>query len=196
MTMDKKPVILLFVIFLTIYYSASAAADMVLKKDKNSSEVILAEEGPVVQSVAGEEKKDHLSKDELSSDVRFRQYIEAVNEAVGYIEDGLYGEAVKKLKKSIILEPSLPYAYDNLANAYYHLHKYEEAMSMSKTSLKMDPNYASAYGNLGNIYYALGKYVEAKENYLKAKELFLKKGDAAGVARIEESLMQPFSKKS
>jgi tetratricopeptide (TPR) repeat protein len=154
---------------------------------------MLVEEGPIVDSGIGKEEKDHISKNELPSDQSFKDYIAVVNEAVRYLEGGLYEEAAEELKKAISLEPSMPYAYDNLANAYYHLRKYREAIAMAETALRMDPDYANAYGNLGNIYYALGKHKEARENYQKAKGLFQKKGDLEGVARVDKSLAQSFS---
>lgn len=187
-----KLIILLFSAFLIFCFSSSAEP-LVLKKDETTNETILTEEGPPSQDVAGEKGKDHISSHMLPGDLRFRQYISIVDEAVGNIQQGLYEQAVEKFKKAIILEPSMPYAYDNLSNAYYHLHKYEEAIAMSKNVLKMDPNYANAYGNLGSIYYAMGRYGEAKENYKKARELFQKEGDMKGVAKTDEYLGQSFS---
>lgn len=180
------------VIFLFVFLPSWAEAALVLKEDPITHKAALVEEGPSAEETAGKEGKDHVSEDVLPSDERFKQYTTAVDEAAGDMQQGLYEPAIEKLKEAIMLEPSMPYAYDNLANAYYHLRRYEEAIAMSKKALTVDPNYANAYGNLGSIYYALGKYQDAKENYEKARELFQKKGDARGVAKTDEYLAQSF----
>lgn len=168
-----------------------ACAELVLKKDKKTSEITITGEDTPKDSTAwvGE---DHIASTELPSDERFKKYIATVNEAVGYIQRASYKEAVSRLREAIALDNALPYAYDNLGNAYYHMHKYKKAMAMSKKALKIDPNYANAYGNLGSIYYALGKHKEAKRSYEKAKKLFIQQGDIEGVARTNESLIQSF----
>jgi len=189
--MAKKLFILQAAFLLTISYAVPASAELALEKDKKTNEVTITGEDPSKDDT-GWVGEDHISKNELPADERLKKYIADVNEAVGYIQRASYKEAVQKLRVAIALDPSLPYAYDNLGNAYYHLRKYKKAMAMSKKALRIDPTHANAYGNVGSIYYALGKHKEAKINYEKAKKLFLKKGDLEGIARTNESLAQSF----
>jgi len=188
--MNKKLIILLF--FLIIYSALSATAELVFKKDKATGKIAIVEEGEPAETVGGSVEKDYISIHQLPNDQRFGKYKTIVNESIKSMQEGQYEQAVEKLKAAIILEPDIPYAYDNLANAYYHLYKYEEAIMMSKAALKIDPQDANAYGNLGNIYYMLNKYQEAKINYQKAKELFQKNGDAEGVAKVDKALEKSF----
>ncbi|MDD4980943.1 MAG: tetratricopeptide repeat protein [Candidatus Omnitrophica bacterium] len=188
--MSNKSIILLSSAFLFFCFS-SFAEGLELKFDKDTKEPILVEEDKSGQLGVDKEKEDHITTEKMPGDQYLERYVSLVNEAVGYIGHGQYEQAIEKLKIAITLEPAMPYAYDNLANAYYHSHSYKEAIEMSENALKADPDYANAYGNLGNIYYALGKYQEAKENYQKARKLFQEKQDPAAIAKIDESLAKP-----
>ena len=136
-------------------------------------------------------EEDHISTESVSSDEHLKLYIKVSNEGLGLIQSGQYKEAAERLKEAIYIDPGMPQAYINLANAYYHMGKYEDSIEMSENALQIDPNNANSYGNLGNAYYGLGKYKKSKESYQKAKELFKKDKDLEGTQKTEKYLAQP-----
>lgn len=73
---------------------------------------------------------------------------------------GLYDQAIKNLKKAVVLKENAD-VYSNLALAYYRKKMYDEAIVSAKQALKIDPHHLNAWINLGNAYYMKGRKADA-----------------------------------
>lgn len=114
-----------------------------------------------------------------------------------YYQDGQYQEAVGAYNKSIELDPSETYAYENIAVAYRELKQYDDAMAASKKAVEVKPT-SFAYSTLASIYTAKKQYDDAIAAYKKAVELdpknisyyfllsncYVAKGDYAGAIAV------------
>ena len=107
--------------------------------------------------------------------------------------------AINEIKDFISTQPkmSLQEFADNVSPADYYFVQgnksyfagdYQQTISYYEKALQIDPNYADAYNSLGFIYAKLGQYQQARENYLKAKELFTSMGNYQAMQAIEERL--------
>ena len=182
----KTKILLLIIVFTPALLFADGFA---LKKDKTGNVRIVVEKGTPGQTSGYGSGDDATSHDALQSDSLDRKhYIEIVNEGVALVGKGQYEEAVKKYEEAVRIDPQLPYAYIDLANAYWHLKEYKKSIAMSSLALQINPNDGRTYSNLGNAYYGLGNHKEAKENYQKAKKLFQEAGDSENLKNVEKSL--------
>ena len=188
--MNRPIITILFLSFLIGISASELIFAATIKKDETGRIMIVGgDTGAPGQASVSKPGEDRLWKDVVQSDSQSRKnYVAIVNEGIKLAEQGQYTQAVSKYISAIAIEPSLSYAYLNLANAYWHLHRNEESIVMSKKALEIDPVDARIYENLGNAYYSSGKYKEAKESYRKAKELFEKNSDLDGIFRMNGCL--------
>ena len=166
------------------------AEGFALKKDKAGNVVIVADKTGAPGQVSGYKAGDDATyHDALPSDSLDRKhYIDIVNEGVALVERGQYKQAIEKYEEAVKIDSQLPYAYINLANAYWHLKEYKKSIAMSEIALQINPNEGRTYTNLGNAYYGLGQRKEAKNSYQKAKKLFQEAGDSENLKNVEKSL--------
>ncbi len=76
--------------------------------------------------------------------------------------------AITFLEKSISIEPSNPYPYNNLANILKDLGDNKKSKELLEEAINLSPRYAEAYNTLGTVFNELGKYKSAEKQYLKA----------------------------
>jgi DNA-binding SARP family transcriptional activator len=104
--------------------------------------------------------------------------VQHLPEAVGYFEQSL--EIYRELDFPDARGQAL--AANNLATAYFDLHRYAEALSAAQRSLTIQRQAGDRYlegimlGVLGGAYRELGRFPEAIEHLLQALEIFRKLG--------------------
>lgn len=91
-------------------------------------------------------------------------------------------------KKVIPLNPLDARGYGGLGAVNYKLGRYQQAVEYLEKAIQLEPAYPVAYQFLGQAFLALGKNNEARENFLKAKELFQNVGDTEHLKAVEEYL--------
>lgn len=89
----------------------------------------------------------------------------------GYIlgRMGKTDEAEKMYKKAIVVNPDIPYFYNNYAVMLRGAGKIDDAIAMHKLAIEKGSDY-SAYLYLGHCYTIKGEFPSARENYSKAYE--------------------------
>ncbi len=70
-------------------------------------------------------------------------------------------QAIWAFKQAILINPSYPEGYEQLACEYDDLQLYAEAIREYKKAIQVDPNYARVYFNLGVLYLELELYEES-----------------------------------
>jgi tetratricopeptide (TPR) repeat protein len=193
--------ILIFLSLTGMVYSLVLSRHIFAESDQIKQKLVINKNGDVSieNDTTGKEKlfiradpkNDTTSTCVLKNDDELtRLYVKLTNDGAAYTSEGRYEEAVSLLTKATIIKPSMPYAYINLSDTYYHMGKHAESVKASKSAIKLDSSNAASYSNLGNAYYALRLEAEAKESYQKAIELYRSQGNVAGVEKIEKRLEQ------
>jgi len=95
-----------------------------------------------------------------------------IGRGVTYAEQQKYNEAIKDFDKAIELNPDDAEAYGNRGIAYAKQQKYNEAIKDYDKAIKLNPDDAEAYGNRGIAYAELGEHERAREDMLRAGNLF------------------------
>jgi tetratricopeptide (TPR) repeat protein len=115
--------------------------------------------------------------------------------ALGYRELGaLYfslkqtDEAIKNYQKAIEINPKYARAYNELGYLYGTLNEDEKSLTYYSKAIELDPKEALVYHRIGFTYYALGRYSQARENLLKAIQLYKERKDSRFISAIEEYL--------
>jgi len=116
-------------------------------------------------------------------------YVDAYN-AMGYAYSilGKYEDSVNYYLKTLKIKEENLDALNGLGYAYASTGKYGNAINYFKKAIKINPEYAPAYSGLGILYYSLTQFLDAKENFIKARDLFKKNNDEQGVKAVEEYL--------
>ncbi len=86
-----------------------------------------------------------------------------------------YDEAEREYREAIQINSNYAYVHNNLGISLVNLNHYEEAEKEYGEAIRINPNCAEAHYNLGYLYKEIGKNSEAREEILKAKELFEKR---------------------
>ena len=97
-------------------------------------------------------------------------------------------QAIPVFEKVLQSNPTYAFIYIALGSSYLLLNQYEKALSYFQKGLSLDPQEGYAYAVLGWTYMFLSQPQQAKENILKAKEIFEKKGDYRNVKVAEDYL--------
>ncbi len=82
--------------------------------------------------------------------------------AVDAIQNGNMDEAIRELKKAIVLKPDYPDLHNYLGIAYGNSGLVDDAVQEFEVALKINPHYAKARLNLALIYYENSRYDEAQ----------------------------------
>ncbi|MDD4954622.1 MAG: tetratricopeptide repeat protein [Candidatus Omnitrophica bacterium] len=116
-------------------------------------------------------------------------YADAIN-GLGYAYGNLgnYDKGIEYYLKTLKIKENNLDALNGLGYAYSSIGKYQEGINYFKKAIKVNPEYAPAYSGLGIVYYSLTQFLDAKENFLKARELYKKDNDEQGVKAIDEYL--------
>jgi len=61
-------------------------------------------------------------------------------------------KAVQYYKSLLVLYPSYPIAYNNLAWVYRRMNRYDDAISAAKEAIQIDPHFVLPYANLSAVY--------------------------------------------
>ncbi len=101
-----------------------------------------------------------------------------------------YSKAIEYCNKAVELNPDLAEANYCLGISYQKLKDYDKAIKYISKSISLKPDFAEPYWKIGYIYFTLGIYKEAKNNLLKANELFKQQGASQIVKEIEELLKE------
>jgi tetratricopeptide (TPR) repeat protein len=115
------------------------------------------------------------------------------NLALTYFQLRQYERAIIHYNKAIEINPRDAAIFFNRALSYEAVGKYSLAINDYKKALKINPQeinpqVAEIYYYLGHSYGALHQRKEAKENYLKARELFEDLGDIRMMFKIDEEI--------
>jgi len=95
-------------------------------------------------------------------------------------------EALKYYEKTLSLDPKCFDAIINKAAIYASRGKYSEAIQFYQNAIKIDQNNPEVYYNLALAYYMSDQLVRFRDNLLKAKELYQRNGDTAGLEKVAE----------
>ncbi|MDD5116547.1 MAG: tetratricopeptide repeat protein [Candidatus Omnitrophica bacterium] len=93
-------------------------------------------------------------------------------------------EALRNYKKSIELEPDSLDALTHTAAFCASLGRYDEAIGYYRGALKIAPGEPEIYYNLALVYFMSDQLAKFRDNLLKARELYQRKGDALGLEKV------------
>lgn len=91
--------------------------------------------------------------------------------AIGYMRQGKYNEAITEFSKFIEISPNYAEAYSNRGTAYDEKGNYDQAISDFTKAIELNPSYIIAYFNRGNVSAHKGNDDQAILDYTKAIEL-------------------------
>jgi tetratricopeptide (TPR) repeat protein len=95
-------------------------------------------------------------------------------------ERGVYEEALSHSREAIALDSSDAFAYGNMADALYGLHRYQETINAAKQAIRLsDGKYAGMHFRLGAAYFETENWQFAKDSFEKAAQLEPKDDAAA-----------------
>ena len=92
--------------------------------------------------------------------------------------------ALADYNKIIGFNPDLADPYIGCGNVYYNQKKWDLALSAYTKAITIDPDYPQAYYSRGLVYHQLGDINKARENLLKAAQLYLDEGSTADYQRV------------
>jgi tetratricopeptide (TPR) repeat protein len=81
------------------------------------------------------------------------------------IKKGDFDGAKADIERAIQLNPSNPYAYDNLGDMYREWNRYNEAINAYNQAIRVDPKFLSAYFNRGLTYERMNNPHSARADY-------------------------------
>ena len=99
--------------------------------------------------------------------------------------------ALADYTQAIRINPNYAEAYNNRGLVYEYQQKWDLALADYNNAIKLNPNYAEAYNNRGLVYLNLLDIKKARENFVRAAQLFLTQGNTADyqdVIRLLNSL--------
>jgi Tfp pilus assembly protein PilF len=94
-----------------------------------------------------------------------------VNQALGYIQEGRWDQAEKRLRQAIEADIMFGPAHNNLGKVHYHQQRYYEAAWEFEYAAKLMPHRPEPRNNLGLVFEAVGRTDSAVEAYTRALEL-------------------------
>lgn len=159
----------------------------------------------------------HVSDIEFSETLPFRKWIEKAGEmmgteiklrdiALGYFggyESGVhynlgiflddlnqYDKAEREYREAIEIDPNNAESHHNLGVLLEDLGKkrFPDAEKEYKEAIKIDPNYVRAYYNLGHLYRKMREFNKARNELLKARELYEGQGNIKSMEKCDEIL--------
>lgn len=86
----------------------------------------------------------------------------------GYLNYGMFGDAIREYKKAVFLNPYLNEAWNWLGYTYRELDDKENAIKTYEKAVEINPYNRVAYYNLGMIYASTEDHKSAKVYFLKA----------------------------
>ncbi|MFO7143112.1 hypothetical protein B9T16_16470 [Arthrospira sp. PCC 8006] len=89
-------------------------------------------------------------------------------QAIAYLEEGKFDEAIAKCQQVIQQQPEWVMAYKTLGLALQKSNRLEAAENAYKKAINLDPNLVAAYGNLGSLYAQQGRWEEAETTLKQA----------------------------
>lgn len=87
---------------------------------------------------------------------------------IGYMNEGLYEEALEKLNRAVEAEPDYPPTYNALGVLYQKLGVYDVAEANFKIAIKLNPADSSTLNNYGLLLCQSQRFEEADEIFMKA----------------------------
>lgn len=103
-------------------------------------------------------------------------------------------KAEKEFREAIRINPNNPEAHNNLGVLLfgYGLEKerFPEAEKEYRKAIKIKPNYPQAHYNLGLLYKEMGRNGKAREEILKARELYEEEGMRENVKKCNKILLE------
>ena len=136
-------------------------------------------------------KRFDEAEKEYSKAIGINPNLAEVHNNLGVLLDNLkhFDEAEKEYREALRINPNDAEAYNNLGYLLaQYLKRYEEAEKEFIEALRINPDYALAHNNLGILLLIIGRKSEAKQEILKARELFDKQGKIDDVKKCDELL--------
>lgn len=126
---------------------------------------------------------------DLEQSVRFAPLpINRVNLANARIQQGQFDQAIADMNQVIAQQNTFFPAYSTRGIAQYHLGQYEAALLDFLTSLSLVPTQPEAYHYAGLSLAALGRTEDAKENLMRAANLYLQENQPEFYQQILEDI--------
>lgn len=101
---------------------------------------------------------------------------------------GRFEDSIKLGIKAIEIYPDDEKIYFNLGAANAALQRNSEAIGYLNRAIVLKKDFAEAYSNLGVLYYNMNNKELARQNFLKAKEIFNKEGRTELIENIDDYL--------
>ena len=98
-----------------------------------------------------------------------------------YHVKGQYNLAIADCKAAIAINPSYPYAYNNLSAAYLGIGDYASALDAANKSIELKPQFRWSHLNRGKAYAAIGRRDEAIRDFQYALILDPSNPEARGI---------------
>ncbi|HEY3130526.1 MAG TPA: tetratricopeptide repeat protein [Acidobacteriota bacterium] len=137
--------------------------DFKLKKGSGKLAINMSEEEvKKAQQQAEEAKKQAAAAASVKADF---------DTGLAALQSGKYDEAITSFNKAIEKDPSQPYVWANLGDAYGKQKNYPKAIESFNKALELKPDDPTLVQNLGNIYAASGDTAKAQEMYTKAASM-------------------------
>jgi tetratricopeptide (TPR) repeat protein len=92
------------------------------------------------------------------------------NEAITYVNNGQYDEAVTAFKACIEIDPEQAVVWGNLGSTYSRMGRNEEALEAYDKAIALDPDDSAYLQNKGSVLAALGRIDEANAMYEQAAQ--------------------------
>ena len=118
-------------------------------------------------------------------------YFEAYyNLGINYIFHEDYENALKVYLKALDIKPDSIITLEKLGWIYWTLNQYEDVINYFKKILDIESDNSRAFINLGLAYSKLNNIDKARENLLKAKEIFINRNMTDEIKKLDEYLIQ------
>lgn len=117
------------------------------------------------------------------------KYIHA-HTGLGYLfyKDKDYSNAIKQYEIVTKLDVNNAYTFNDLGTIYNKRNDYSNALKNSRKATRLDNTLADAHYQCGIANYGLGSYFDAREDYIKAKELYKNEGDSFNEALLDRKI--------
>ncbi len=137
--------------------------DFKLKKGSGKLAINMSEE---------EVKKAQQQAEEAKKQAAAAEAVKAGFDAgLAAAQAGKYDEAIAAFNKVIEKDPSQPYVWANVGDAYGKQKNYPKAIEAFNKAIELKPDDPTLVQNLGNIYAASGDTTKAQEMYTKAASM-------------------------
>jgi|GEM_PF-5860426 len=82
-----------------------------------------------------------------------------------YMENGMYGDAIKSYNKLLTNTPDIPEIYNNLGIAYERTGYYEKALESYKKALELKPGFSEVLNNIAGLYLKMNINIDIALSY-------------------------------